>query len=226
MKLAYLLVIYILSCHWSLGQVQQQYIQDPSQYGKALEANTEIDIQGSPYFLEGWSPGLASLSSEASKFKFSKMRYNALTGQVEFDNKGKVMYLDPKIFSQFILIRGLDSLIFKNQIEGVKTLSATAYVWIPFQGINLWLIKPVKSLINDPEAPYGSTKRKIIETDQIFYVVKSDREVITFKMTSHSISRNLSIQKKMLSDFLMEMELSLENAAHYKKIFQWLDNQI
>jgi len=216
----------ILTFVYAKAQVQQQYLQDPTQYGKTLEANTGIEVQGNPYFTEGWHAGLASLTQEGAQFKFSKMRYNVLKEHVEFDNAGKILFLDPIMFSQFILIKGTDSLVFRNKMEGIKNIDAKAYAQIIFDGMHTWILKPTKSLTNDPEATYGSIKKKIIQSDENFFVIKSNKEVITFKMTSRSVSKSLGIESKTLTEFLDKSGYSLENSSHYKSIFTWLDTQI
>jgi hypothetical protein len=208
------------------GQVTQQYIQDPSQVGKVLEANTGLDISGSPYLIDAWRAGLASLTKDGAQFKFSKMRYNVLKEQVEFENNGKGMFLDPAMFSQFMIIQGSDTLVFRNKIEGIKSITPLAYVQVSYEGKNRWLIKPIKTLMNDPEATYGSTKKKVIQSDESFYLVKASKEVVPFKMNARAISKSTGVPQKSLTDFLGAAGLSLDNPAHYKTIFRWLDSQI
>lgn len=220
-------LVIIISLGFSMAQVQQQYLQDPTQFGKALEANTGVEIQGNPYFVDGWLAGLASLTKDGAQFKFAKVRYNVLKEQVEFDNAGKILFLDPLMFSQFILIKGSDSLIFRNKMEGIKNVDAKAYVQIIFEGKHTWIMKPTKSLMNDPEATtYGTTKKKVIQSEENFFVIKSNKEVIAIKMSARSITKNLGIENKVLTEFLNNSGYSLENSAHYKSIFTWLDTQI
>jgi len=220
-------LVIIISLGFSMAQVQQQYLQDPTQFGKTLEGNTGLEIQGNPYFLEGWHAGLASLTKDGVQFKLNKMRYNVLSEQVEFDNAGKILFLDPMMFSQFILIKGSDSLIFRNKMEGIKNIDAKAYVQIFLEGKHTWILKPIKSLMNDPEATtYGTTKKKVIQSEENFFVIKSKKEVIGFKMSARSITKNLGIENKALTEFLNNSGYSLENSTHYKSIFTWLDSQI
>jgi hypothetical protein len=210
----------------SKAQVQPQYLQDAGQYGKTLESNTSVDIQGNPYFFEGWNDGLASLTKGGAQLRISKLRYNVLKERGEFDNNGRIMFLDPEIFSQIILINGADSLVFRNKIDGIKSVSTASYLQIGYEGKNLWVIKPIKNLVNDPEATYGSTKKKLIQSDESFFVIKSNKEVISFKMSNRSITKSFGVQSKSLTDFLKNKGYSLDNPQHYKWIFAWLDNQL
>lgn len=225
-RLLFSAVVIYASLGFARAQVQQQFLQDPTQYGKALEGNTGVEVQGNPYFLEGWHVGLASLSKEGVQFKLNKMRYNVLREQVEFDNAGKILFLDPVMFSQFVLIKESDSLIFRNKFEGIKNVDAKAYAQIMVEGKHTWILKPVKSLTNDPEATYGTTKKKVIQSDENFYVIKSNKEVVAFKMSTRSVTKNLGIENKILTEFLNKSGYSLENPSHYKLIFSWLDTQI
>ncbi len=210
----------------SKAQVQPQYLQDPGQYGKTLESSTSVDIQGNPYLFEGWNGGLASMTKGGVQIKISKLRYNVLKERVEFENNGRIMFLDPETFSQFILINGSDSLVFRNKIDGIKSVSVASYLQIAYEGKNLWVIKPIKNLINDPESTYGSTKKKLIQNDESFFVVKTNKEVVSFKMSNRSITKSFGIEGKSITGFLNNKGYSLDNPQHYKWIFAWLDNQI
>jgi hypothetical protein len=221
-----LFIISILFGVNSFAQVNEQFLQDPSQVGKVLQANTGMGIQGNPYFIEGWSKGLAYVTKGGAAISLAKVRYNVLSEQLEFDNSGKMMFLDPSIFSQFILINGSDSTVFRNKIEGIKSIPPTAYAHIVFEGKHQWIIKPFKTLINDPEATYGTTKQKLIQSDESFFVIKSDKEIISFKMSTRSISKSVGIDSKKLTDFLNSSGYSLEDPKHYKYIFAWLDSQL
>jgi hypothetical protein len=225
MRIVFLIVL-ILQSAITFSQVNQQYLQDPGQYGKTLEANTGMDIQGNPYYKEGWSKALASVVKGGAYVSLNKARYNVLTEQLEFDNAGKVMFLDPTVFTQFILLTGNDSLVFRNKIEGIKSIPAKAYANVAFESKNLWLIKPVKTLINDPDATYGSTKKKLIQSDESFFLIKASKEVVTFKMTVKSLSKALSIDSKKISGYLSSSGYSMDEPAHYRHIFAWLDAQL
>ena len=141
---------------------QQQFLTDPMTIGKPISAGNGIEVEGNPYYNTEWSKGLAFVVKGGVPISLAKVKYNVVTEQLEFDNSGKMMFLDPTVFSQFILINGADSLTFRNKIEGIKSISPKAYANVAFEGKHLWLIKPIKTLINDPEATYGSTKKKWI----------------------------------------------------------------
>lgn len=210
----------------SFAQGNQQFIQDPSQYGKVLEANTGMDIQGSPYYLESWSMALASVVKGGATLSLPRVRYNVLNEQLEFDSQGKIMVLNQAMFSQFILISGPDSIEFRNKFESIKSILPTTYLNVAYEGKNLWLIRPVKTLVNDPEAPYGTTKKKIIQSDEAFFLIKSDKTVLTFKMTTRSLSKTFEIESNKILDFLKVNGYSLEQPRDRKSIFQWLDSQL
>lgn len=207
-------------------EVSPQFLQDPTQYGKTMEANVGMDIQGSPYFQDEFCRALAFVVKEGMSISLSKVRYNVLREQLEFENGGKMLFLDPTIFSQFILLTGIDSIVFRNRIEGIKNVLPTSYVNIVFEGKNLWLVKPIKTLVNDPEATYGSTKKKVIQNDQSFYMIKPTKEIVSFKMNSRSLSKSLGIESKKISNFLDSSGYSLNNPGQYKLIFRWLDAQM
>ena len=80
--------------------------------------------------------------------------------------------------------------------------------------------------MNDPDATYGSTKKKVIESDNNFFVIKSNKEILSFKMNTRSITKTIGIQSNALTDFLNQKGYSLENQLHYKPIFAWLDTQV
>nr|MCU0367467.1 hypothetical protein [Cyclobacteriaceae bacterium] len=199
---------------------------DPMNVGKPISASTGIEVEGNPYYKQEWSKGLAYVVKEGVAISLAKVKYNVLSEQLEFENSGKMMFLDNTIFSQFILINGSDSLLFRNKIEGIKSIPSTSYVNVAYEGNNLWIIKPIKTLINDPDATYGSTKKKLIQSDEAFFVIKSNKEVVSFKMTYRSITKSLGIDSKQFSDFLASSGYSLEQPAYYKYIFAWLDGKL
>lgn len=211
----------------SFGQeVTPQFLQDPTQYGKTMEANVGVDIQGSPYYRDEFSRALAFVVKEGQSLSLSKVRYNVLREQLEFENSGRMMYLDPVIFSQFILLIGSDSVVFRNRIEGIRNIPPTSYVNIVYEGKNKWLVKPIKNVINDPEATYGSTKKKLIQNDQSFYLIKPTKEVVSFKMNTRSLTKSVGVDSKKITEYLNSNGYSLENPNHYKDIFKWLDAQL
>lgn len=211
----------------SFGQdVNPQFLQDPTQYGKTMEANVGLDIQGSPYFRDEFCRALAFVVKEGMSLSLPKVRYNVLHEQLEFENGGRMMYLDPTIFSQFILLTGKDSIVFRNRIEGIKNVPSTSYVNIVFEGKNTWIIKPIKTLVNDPEATYGSTKKKLIQDDQSCYLLKPNNEIVSFKMNIRSISKTTGLESKRITEFLNSSGYSMDNQSHYKYVFKWLDSQL
>ncbi len=216
-------IVFFFSSTITFGQLQ--LLQDPTQFGKPLQANFGVEVEGNPYLYESWTSGLASMSKDGVRFSFPKMRYNVLSERIEFENSGKVLFLDPALFSRFILIVGSDSLEFRNQNEGISDIPALAYANISFSGKHQWIVKPTKTLINDPDAPYGSSKKKLIQSDNSFYLVKSKSEILSFRMNARSISKATGIPQKIIANGLQERNLSLENMAHFKMIFSWLDTQ-
>lgn len=221
-----LLLIGLMIGFTASAQLNQQFITDPMAVGKPITANMGVEIQGNPYYKEGWSKGLAYVTRGGTAISLAKVRYNVLSEQLEFDNSGKMMFLDPAIFSQFILINGTDSTVFRNKIEGIKSISSTAYVNVVYEGKHRWVIKPLKTLINDPDATYGTTKQKLIQSDESFFLLKADKEVVAFKMSTRSISKSVGIDSKKLTEFLNSSGYSLEDPKHYKYIFAWLDGQL
>jgi hypothetical protein len=221
------IVLVLVSQSSILGQdIQQQFLTDPMNVGKPISAGMGIEIEGNPYYKQDWSKGLAFVVKEGVAISLAKVKYNVLTEQLEFENSGKMMFLDNAIFSQFMLINGPDSILFRNKIEGIKSIPATSYVNVAFEGKNLWIIKPIKTLINDPDATYGSTKKKLIQSDEAFFLIKANKEVVSFKMTYRSITKSMGIDSKQFSDFLGSSGYSLEQPAYYKYIFAWLDGKL
>jgi len=228
MRIVFTSIVLVLVSQASIfGQTnQQQFLTDPMNVGKPISASTGIEVEGNPYYKQEWSKGLAYVVKEGVAISLAKVKYNVLSEQLEFENSGKMMFLDNAIFSQFILINGSDSLLFRNKIEGIKSIPSTSYVNVAYEGNNLWIIKPIKTLINDPDATYGSTKKKLIQSDEAFFVIKSNKEVVSFKMTYRSITKSLGIDSKQFSDFLASSGYSLEQPAYYKYIFAWLDGKL
>ena len=208
------------------GAQQQLWLTDPSQYGKPLEASTGTHLNGNPYLFDNWKNGLAVLNNK-EKYKIQKLRYNIINEQVEYDNNGRVFSLPADLFSSFVLITGRDSVVFQNGLIGIKEIKNKSYGQVIFQGRNKWICHHYANLIDDPDAPYGSTKQKLIQKDKSFYLLKPNGQSLRLKQNKKFFLKTVGhIKPEEFEKFLTDNGLAFENETHLKMIFRWLDTRI
>lgn len=205
---------------------QDLFLSDSRQYGKPLEALGSDEIKGSPYLMADWSVGLALAAQGKAQVKLPKMRYNVLKEQIEFESDNRVLYLDKNLFTKFMIITKGDTMTFKNGIKGVKKINENAYAQVIWEGKNLWIKKTSKSLINDPEAPYGSTKMKLIQNEENYFLVKPSGESVLIKLTKRAFIKTFESQVPDIAKFLESNSIMFDNDRDLKKMFMWLDQQL
>lgn len=220
MKIALILLVQLASF-----SIQAQWLQDPTQYGKPLMVKPGLVIEGSPYLLADWKSGFATLT-KGGKFRVAKMKYNILTEQIEFQNGGRDLFLDATSFSSFGIVDAGDTLFFRNQIDNFDLYPTLAYAEVMYEGKNLWISKRLKILIDDPNAVYGSTKRKFIKEEEFFFMIPSSGKPLKFKMTVKSIAKIVSIEAGSFEEFLKEKGYSLEDRRKHREIFSWIESQV
>lgn len=224
MKLFFSLSLILIS-FGSFAQ-QQLWLTDPSQYGKPLEASTGTRVNGDPYLFDNWKNGLAILRNK-EKYKIQKLRYNLMNEQVEYDNNGRVFSLPSDLFSSFVLIAGRDSLVFQNGLIGIRDIKIKTYAQVVFQGKNKWICHHYANLIDDPDAPYGSAKQKLIQKDKSFYLLKPNEQSLRLKLNKKFFLKSFTqLRPEEFEKFLTENGLGFDNEHHLKMIFSWLDKRI
>ncbi len=205
---------------------QQIWLTDPSQYGKPLEASNGVQVSGDPYLFNNWNTGLATLRT-GEHYKIKKIRYDVLKQQVEYDNNGRVFSLPSELFSSFVLINGRDSIVFRNGLIGVKDIPLKSYAQVFYEGKNKWLCKHYANLVDDPESAYGSEKKKMIQKDKSYIVLRPDETAIRLRLTKKFFLKTFEqISDIDLNKFLTENGLKFEEEKDLKAIFRWLDNKI
>src|SRR5882724_3742288 len=113
--------ILLFLCLVSPCLAQQQVIifgnNGIGQLGKPRDLTEQTsNIDGNPYLLKDWCEGIVVQEVGSKGFKLPKMNYNILEEHIDYEQNGSVFYLEPKMFFQFILIRGSDSLRFTNKV--------------------------------------------------------------------------------------------------------------
>lgn|GEM_PF-6707213 len=193
------------------------------QLGKPRDLSEQTsNIDGNPYLLQDWCEGIVIQEVGSKGYKISKMNYNVLEEHIDYEQSGSVFYLEPIMFSQFILIKNNDSLRFTNKIG--KEVSK-AYSQILYKGKNTWLRKDSKSLINDPSSTYGTSKKKVIQDGHSFSVFK-DNENIPIKLSKKFFAKRFNLQADDIQKYLDSKSLSFDQDSDLKAIFQWLDSKI
>ncbi|GHM99340.1 hypothetical protein WSM22_08300 [Cytophagales bacterium WSM2-2] len=210
---------------------QQQIIvfgnQGQGQLGKPRDLSATSSIDPNSFLFEGWLEGIVFQEGNAKAYKMSKMRYNVLEEKFEYEEKGMVFYLEPKIFSRLMLLKGRDSLRFQNKIgDGTNGLSPLAYYQVVFKGANTWLRKDKKSLVNDPGSAYGTSKNKVIQDDHSFHLLTSNNQSVAIKLSKKFFVKQLGIQSDELQNHLDSKALSFDKESDLKLIFQWLDSRV
>src|SRR5258706_6269753 len=140
----YLMKTFILILAVSYHCIAQQQLvftnSSGNFFGKPRDLTTYINTEGNPYLLDDWREGFVFFEIINSKgVKLPKMRYNVLEELIEYEQNEKVFSLESKMFPQFVLLNGSDSLLFRNRIgDGTNKLSPTNYFQILHSGKNIW----------------------------------------------------------------------------------------
>lgn len=187
--------------------------------GKMLLSGNYTDVDGNPYFPQKWVNGSITLKS-GKKIAYNELRYNLITGNVEFNYAGKA-YEVTNVMNEF----KLDSMKFRNGFALTGKQNAETYYQVLYDGKQkLLCYRNANTYITQD---YNSaTKMKKLDMGEFYYLQKTDGKLYEIKRNLKSVLTLLDDKTKQTEAYCKQQNLKLKSWDDVIKVLEYTDNKL
>ena len=213
MKKAVLLSLLVVSS--LLAKAQPAFLRDLN--GRPIFENSNVDVEGSPYLREEWSAGIVKARSNRKSYEIAKLRYDAHTDELEYDQAGKLFRFGAADVVEFSTGDGT----FRSGFPAANGLLPKNFFQVLYDGEKIKLLKRIYVAIQI-EKPYNSastTKRFVKE--EALYLLKDNAEMLRFKKDKKSLFEAIPNDKHAeLEAFIKDQKLKLTKEEDVLRVLE------
>jgi hypothetical protein len=224
MKSAFVVLFSLFSFH---AFPQLITLSDFAEGGKPLMTNKGVVIGGSPHFTSGMVRGKVVLVG-GQYFDNLEFKYNVFDDYVEYNNGGKLFYLEPVKVSEFSFIETVDNkpniYYFKRGFQNIGQYNELNYFRVLYGETSYWLIKYRKDIVDDPGATYGSVRSKVFQNGESLYYYDGQKGIL-FRRNKKSIS-SLFEQNANVEEVIKKFKGNLKNDIDLIKLITEIEGQL
>ena len=194
--------------------------------GVLIRANRYNDVQGTPYLNEDWQSGLLKVSAEKS-FRLSKMRFNALQNQVEYQYLENV-YEPTTEFDSFILNDRNDEgqvqeRHFKKGFAAIDENTDKTFYEVLHDGQTKLLAKTFIR-INEYAEPLSTNRVKRFAKVVVLYLyLPTTNQLVKIKKDKKSVLEAFNSSTDALTQFVSEKKLKLRSEKEIITLCSYYD---
>lgn len=160
--------------------------------GKMLMSRNYIDVDGSPYLPSQWIEGSITLKT-GKNIAFNELRYNILSGNLEFNYTGKAYDVTNPI-NEFLL----GTMKFRNGFPSTEKQNSESYYQVLHDGKQKLLCHRAANIYIAQD--YNSaTKTKKLDVIETYYLQKADGKM-------YEVKKNLKYFLTVLGDKSNQIE--------------------
>ncbi|MFT3824455.1 MAG: hypothetical protein QM731_11065 [Chitinophagaceae bacterium] len=192
----------------------QEFAQDVA--GRPYQVNQYMDIEGSPFFIDGWSKGIIYMK-DGSKAEIFQLQLDLYLGQLLFKHNEQALIVENPV-KEFVLqpATGVQYL-FRNGYQSIDKNNAATWYQVLQDG-PVSLVKQVKKVLQEKNEYNAATKSKSFSIVETLYIVKADGSLVKVKKDKSSLLDALADKKELLNRFIEKEKLRVKNEDDMKAI--------
>jgi hypothetical protein len=180
--------------------------------GRPIQAKQYVDVQGSPFLSDDWSVGAVKLTSN-KEYDGMKLMYDQVDDRLIFKNHAG----QAQLFAEPVREFTLSGRVFRKGFKPVDGASPMAFYEVLADGKTQLLKRTTKKIFE--EVPYGSsTKVKKIQSNETYYLSKSEHTLLKIRKDKKALLSELSDKKPDLEKYIKTNRLDLKQDEDMAKL--------
>lgn len=224
--LVFSVVLAALSAFLTEGKAQaQQSTKVAQNYGGSIvrvRKTSADEVTGSPYLLEEWTKGNVKFKDNTTA-RNGDLKYDVSEDLlvVKGANGEENLFSDP--IDEFTLSIGGKVRLFKTGFKGEKGINEKSYFEVVYNG-KIKLLKRYSKTVIESRTYNSATVTKKFEESSVYYIAKSNSDLIPIKKNEKSIID--ALQKPDLTKYIKDNKLNLKSEDDIARLLEYYDTSI
>jgi hypothetical protein len=195
---------------------QNELLQD--HMGRAVTVKQYVDVQGTPYLMDEWVTGSAKFNN-GNVFEGLKLKYDQVEDVLMFQDKAgnEQLFVDPVL--EFVI----DKRVFRRGYKPIDGASPMAFYEVLSDG-KTQLLKRTTKKVNEDVSYSSATKVKSIVETNVYYISKSENQLIKVKKDRKSILNVLGDKSAELEAYFKANRPDLKLDAEMVKLMDYYNS--
>lgn len=201
-----------------ISTAQAQFMYDIN--GRVVSEMSYTDVEGTPYFTEGWNTGLVN-PVKGNPVDGVKMRYDAYKDELEYEKDGKLYRLGPEI-KEFSFMTADEKYIFRNGFPLVDNQIPASFYRVLHDGTTKLLKRYEMKMREERQYNSATTTKRFFMAEELF-VLKDGTMTALKKNDKKTLLSLLADEKKLMEFAIKEQELNFKNDLDVVKLLEEYD---